>query len=865
MEIIACHNCTDFDTFASMIAAKKIYPEAKLVFSGSFDVNVKKFMTFHRDLTSSAISFKKINPAEITKLIIVDTRLPDRLGPLKKILHNPGIEIHIYDHHPYSQEDIVGTINVIKGVGAATTLLVEIIKNKNISIRPTEATLFALGIYEDTGSLTFPGTTYLDVDMVSFLLTKGARLEIAAKYMNQPLSEEQRKLLNQLILSSKTYNFNGLQIVISTSEVEKYIPKLAILTYKLIELDRKDAFFTIVRMKNKIYIVARSLNYSIDANLITRYFKGGGHMAAASAMIKETDIKKITEKLLDILNKNIKPSLVAQDIMSFPVKTVESNLKVGEAIEIIKQHGHSGLIIEQEGELCGVISLGDLRKALEHNLQHAPVKAYMTRDFVTAPPDMAVSKLQELMVEKQVGRIPILSEKKLVGVVTRTDIIRTIHSNKLLTPHQFPTRLEDMTRLSIIVQTLLRKAGKIGDREKIPVYAVGGFVRDLLLGIENFDLDLVVEGDGINYAQKLAASIGGELKIHPTFGTAELIIPGGYSIDVASARAEFYTQPGALPKIRYSSIKQDLIRRDFTINTLALGLNSDNFGQIIDFFRGEKDLESGLIRILHNLSFIDDPTRIFRAIKFEQRYYFTIEPHTERLIKTAVVSNNILDKISRERFLDELIMLLNEKRPVSSILRMDELGILKTLHPKIKINREILDLLNEVSKNLSNKNYINEEITEWLIYFLAFTKNLLPEETKKIAKNFKFKSEIIQKLTYENNSCINLGTYEKLLPSEIYRELSAMSTEFLFYIMSQIKNKNARRRIINYLTKWRNIKPLINGKDLIDMGYKPGPFFGQILSIIKNAQLDKIINSREEAKSYGKNFMEIQGAPKNKE
>jgi len=305
MEIIACHNCTDFDTFASMIAAKKIYPEAKLVFSGSFDVNVKKFMTFHRDLTSSAISFKKINPAEITKLIIVDTRLPDRLGPLKKILHNPGIEIHIYDHHPYSQEDIVGTINVIKGVGAATTLLVEIIKNKNISIRPTEATLFALGIYEDTGSLTFPGTTYLDVDMVSFLLTKGARLEIAAKYMNQPLSEEQRKLLNQLILSSKTYNFNGLQIVISTSEVEKYIPKLAILTYKLIELDRKDAFFTIVRMKNKIYIVARSLNYSIDANLITRYFKGGGHMAAASAMIKETDIKKITEKLLDILNKKI--------------------------------------------------------------------------------------------------------------------------------------------------------------------------------------------------------------------------------------------------------------------------------------------------------------------------------------------------------------------------------------------------------------------------------------------------------------------------------------------------------------------------------------------------------------------------------
>ncbi len=862
MEIIACHNCTDFDTFASMVAAKKIYPEAGLVFSGIFDTNVKKFMTLHNDLTSSTISIKNIDLSQIKKLIIVDTRLPDRLGPLKKILDNHDVEIHVYDHHPYHQEDIIGSVNVIKSVGSTATLLVEIIKKRNITLIPGEATLFLLGIYEDTGSLTFSTTRTLDIDMASYLLSRGANLDIVARYINRPLSEDQRSLLNKLILSCETYNFNGFQIVISISEVEKYIPKLALLTHKMIELERKDAFFTLVRMKEKIYIVARSLSESIDVNLMLRAFGGGGHMAAAAATIKEKDINKIKDRLLEILERNIKPALVAQDIMSFPVKTVESSLKVCDAVDIMREHGHSGLIIEQEGEICGIISLTDLKKASEHGLTHAPLKAYMTRDFITSPPNMPVSKLQELMAEQQVGRIPVMSENKLVGVVTRSDIIRTIHGARLCTPHQFPTRIDDMARLPRIIQTILRQAGQTGDREKIPVYTVGGFVRDLLLGIENFDLDLVVEGDGINYAQKLALCTGGDLRIHHAFGTAELKIPQGYRIDIASARAEFYSQPGALPKIRYSSIKQDLIRRDFTVNAMALGLNGDNFGQIIDFFRGEKDLESGLIRVLHNLSFIDDPTRIFRAIKFEQRYYFTIEPHTERLIKGAI-KNNILEKISAERLLDEMVTLLNEKRPISSIKRMDELGIMKAIHSDINIDREILELLNEIYKNLSNKYYVKDiDITEWLVYFIAFTKKLYPEEIKKIGKKLKIRPELIEKLVWECNYCINLSNPDRLSPSIICKELSGLSMEFLFYMMSEIKNKIARRRIINYLTRWRHVKSTVSGSDLIGMNYLPGPYFRQAINEVREKVMDGIIKDREDALEYARNFMETIGAPK---
>ena len=617
--------------------------------------------------------------------------------------------------------------------------------------------------------------------MVSFLISKGAKLDVVSKYINYPLSEEQRSLLNELILSSKTYNFEGFQIVITISEVEKYVRELALISYKMLELERKDAFFSIVRMKDKIYMVARSSTESIDVSLVARALGGGGHRGAASAIIKDKETNKIKDKILEILKKNIKPALLARDIMSFPVKVVEENLKVGEAIEIIREHGHSGLIIESNGRIGGIISLKVLKKAAEHNLLHAPIKAYMTRDFVTSPPDMPVSQLQTLMVGKQQGRIPVFSEDRLVGIVTRSDIIRTIHGNTLYTPQQFPANIGDMVRVPVILQTLLRKAGKKGDEEKMPVYAVGGFVRDLVLQKENFDLDLVVEGEGIYYATKLGESIGGELKVYEQFGTAELKLYEDYKVDIASARSEFYTQPGALPKIRYSSIKQDLFRRDFTINAMALGLNRDNFGQVIDFFRGKKDLESGLIRVLHNLSFIDDPTRIFRAIKFEQRYYFTIEPHTERLIKEAVKEKNILDKITIERIVDEIIMILSEERPIPYIRRMDELDILKIIHPDIRINKEVLEFLHEAQCILvSMKDIIEkEDVTRWLIYFLILTRELSPLEVEKTGRKLKFKSEFIQKMTFQHERSLNLSSPLNIRPSSIYKALSDTSIEFL--------------------------------------------------------------------------------------
>jgi len=847
MEIIACYNCSDFDTLASMIAAKKIYPEAVLVFCGTFERTIREFISIHRNLVSFT-SLKDIPAEEVTKLIIVDTRIPKRLGPIKKILKNPRVEIHIYDHHPCRQEDIIGNVNMVRATGSTTTILVEIIKKNNISISSVEATLFALGIYQDTGSLTYGSTTPLDIDMVSFLLSKGAKLDVVEKYINYPLTEDQRKLLNRLILSAKTYSFEGFQIIITTSEIDKYISELALISYKMLELERKDAFFCIVKMKDKIYMVARSSKEAIDVSLIARALGGGGHPAASSAIIKDNSINTIKSKILELLEKNIKPALLAKDIMSFPVKTVEENLKVREAIAIIREHGHSGLVIENKSALCGIISLNVLKKAAEHGLEHAPIKAYMTKDFVTSPPDIPVSCLQEIMVEKQLGRIPIISEERLVGIVTRSDILRTIHGNTLYTPQQFPANIEDMSRVPVLLQELLRKAGKLGDKEKIPVYAVGGFVRDLILQKENLDLDLVVEGDGIYYAQKLAAVIGGELKVHNKFGTAELKLSEGYRVDIASARAEFYTQPGALPKIRYSSIKQDLFRRDFTINAMALGLNSDNFGQIIDFFRGKKDLESGLIRVLHNLSFIDDPTRIFRAIKFEQRYYFTIEPHTERLIKEAVKDKNILDKITVERMVDELLMILSEERPVSYIKRMGELDILKTIHPGIKITGDMIKILDTTQHIINSLSVTMEEkITKWLVYFFVITGDLLPDGVKEVGKKLKFTSEAIQKVTFPRDLSLNLSYPGTIYPSEIYNELSDFSIEFLIYTMAQSKNNLLTKRMSNYIKKWRLAKSPVTGKDLIQMGYKPGPLFSQAIITLKNDYMDGFINSREEA------------------
>src|SRR5665648_69932 len=777
-----------------MVAAKKIYKDALLVFTGSIERNVRKFISMYGDLIEIT-PLKKIKIEEITKLIIVDTRIKKRIGPFANVISKRDMEIHIYDHHPSTEDDIKGTINAIEEVGATTTIILKKIRKMNLEISPIEATLFALGIYEDTGSLTFSTTTIDDINSISYLFGKGIKLKVVANFINIGLSITQKKLLNKLLLSAKEIFCKGVRINMAKAEVKNYTEGLALLTHKLIEIENSDVFFTIVRMADRIYVVGRSRTNSVDVDEILKQLGGGGHFQAASAVVKDLSLDELEKKLIRILESKVK--------LNTPL-----------------------------------------------------------------------TEIQELMIDHDIGRIVVVNqEDKLVGIITRTDLIRNLYGEGHIPKRSFSTyvetnrKMERKRQIELIekifpkrVKNVLSKIGEIGDRLNFPVFMVGGFVRDLFLEIKNYDLDIVVEGEGIKFARELGKELGGRVRSYEKFGTAIVILTDGFKIDVATARREFYEYPAAFPKVELSSIKKDLYRRDFTINAMAIQLNEKYFGKLIDFFGGQKDLRKGIIRVLYNLSFVEDPARIIRAIRFEQRYNFKMERTTEDFLKKAI-NDKLLPRLRKKRITEELILILKEENPLKSLKRMEKLGALEYILPEVELNEEMVKRLNKVKDNYRfwKCNMPDEKIQLWMIYFCSLVKNIENNQVQKIFKIIIFKQKYLDNINYVY---LNLDQIIKFLsqkdeisPSNIYVKLKGLSNEALFLAMMESYNDIAKERIVNYLLKYKKESLYISGKELKELQIKPGPIYSQILDKLFCAQLDGEAKNKKDEIRFVKNII----------
>jgi len=413
-------------------------------------------------------------------------------------------------------------------------------------------------------------------------------------------------------------------------------------------------------------------------------------------------------------------------------------------------------------------------------------------------------------------------------------------------------RLEDLLPREVI--RLFKLIDQIAQQNSCTVFLVGGFVRDILLGVRNLDLDILVEGNTPRLAKALAKETGGSYILHERFGTAVVTLPQpvrfkatrltSVKIDFATARKEVYTSPAALPEVEFSTVREDLFRRDFTINAMAASLMQENFGQVIDFFNGRTDLTGKKIRILHDKSFIDDPTRIFRAIKFEQRFNFKIEPHTERLIKQAL-KKKMIEKTSKARLKDELILILKEKEPWKALFRMEGIVGFKFIHPKVHFTKRTKQLFSSISKTVtwftSACGKRNTDI--WLIYMMALLDDLNMRDFEDVCKEFAFtKTERTRLYSYKKNSR-NISKFlsksKRLSPSEIFRQLKPLSDEATLCIMAGSNATYIKKCISNFLLKYANVSLKISGKDLTILGVKAGPDFKKILTTALYAKLDK--------------------------
>ncbi|MGQ9646677.1 MAG: CBS domain-containing protein [Thermodesulfobacteriota bacterium] len=872
MDVITTHTNADFDSLASMLAAKKLYPQAVLVFPGSQERSLRDFFIHSTIYALEVERIKNIDLQEVHRLILVDTRQMSRIGKFSEIISKPGVDIHIYDHHPPSSDDLHGSLEVIAEVGATTTLLLNVLRQRGIEITPDEATVMLLGIYEDTGNLTFPSTREEDFIAAGYLVAKGANLNVLSNVITKELTAEQVFLLNDLIQSATRFTIHGIDVVIAQAAVDHYIGDIAILVHKLKDMENLDVLFVLVRMGDRIYFIGRSRLEEVNVADIAGELGGGGHPTAASATLKDMNLMEAHDRLLKLLKEMIRPKRVARDVMVFPVKTVDPERTLEEVQEMLARYNLTSLPVLQDSKVVGLISKPVVERALRHGLQKSLVKEYMTTEFPIISPETSFSRIQELIIGQNQSLLPVIEKGHLVGTISVGDTMRVLQEEMLksakdlstlesqplyarkktiskLMGERFPDRIHD----------LLMEFGKVGDGLGYSIYAVGGFVRDLLMRVDNFDVDIVVEGDGIRFAEEFEKRFPCRIRTHEKFGTAIILFPDGLKVDVATARIEVYDSPAALPTVERGSIKMDLYRRDFTINALAIQLNPKSFGELIDFFGGLRDIKEKVVRVLHNLSFVEDPTRVFRAIRFEQRLGFQIGKHTQHLLKNAV-KMGFLDRLSGGRILSELILILEEENPVPALKRMGDFHLLPSLHPHLKWEEGMETLFEQIRQVISwfDLLFLDERYERWLIYFYGLIDFLkegeIDELCQRLAMNDKIRDKVLEGKRQADQALLKIFSWIQTdfqpKRSEIYSLLNPLPTESKLFMMAKTSQMPTRRYISLYFTQLKDTKPLLKGRDLIQLGIQPGPSIGKTLADLLKARLDEQVITRQDEMEY---------------
>ena len=885
MQVITTHINADFDGLAAMIAAQKLYPDAIMVFSGSQEKNLRDFINETLPNRYDFTKLKHIDLKAITRLIVVDTRNAKRIGAFAACLDNPGLSIHLFDHHPDNPEDMTGDLELVKDVGSTTTLFTQIFQERQIPISALEATIFGLGIYEDTGSLTHLTTRPADLQAAAWLLEQGAQLETISQFITYDLTALQVELLHDLMETASSYTIQGIEVVVVTLTLPEYVDDFALIVRRFMIMENLDTLFALVSMAGRIYLIGRSRIPEVNTGTVARDFGGGGHATAAAATIHDMTLIEAQDKLIRVLHRHIRPQAIAQEMLSQPVISVPAEASINQAHYLLTRYNITTLPVvatnhlqphKPATEVIGIITRRVIEKAIHHALGHLPVSEYMTGDIGILPLSATLSDIEELIIERRQRLIPIVHDRQLAGVITQTDLLNMLVDDPAHLPksllHETKQQPQERTRnlnpliaefLDKELITLLQTIGEAADSLGFKAFAVGGFVRDLILQNKNLDLDIVVEGDGIIFAKSLAQRLNGQVKVHERFITAMIRLPdwslNGLRIDVATARLEYYDYPAALPTVELSSIKLDLYRRDFTINAMAIQLNPARFGTLIDFFNCQGDLKDKAIKVLHNLSFVEDPTRIFRAIRFEKRMDFKIDIHTSRLIQSAV-KMQLFGKAHDPRFFTELKLIFSEENPLPAVIRLAEFKLFQflwpDLKPHLKIDRRLNHILTQAGQALSwfHLLYLDTPCPAWQVYLLAIMGRSKAAELSAFCQRFglppKTHEFLIQQKVNADKIAHILYRRSNLRRSELYWLLKELANVGLLYLMAIARKNEIKQGVSLYVTDLRKTRPQTTGANLKAMGYPPGPQFKAVLNELLTARLDGVVQTRQEEEIF---------------
>ena len=666
----------------------------------------------------------------------------------------------------------------------------------------------------------------------------------------------------------------------------------------------------VIDLGDVVQVVARSTTDAVDVGKVAQALGGGGHSRAAAAHLRGAALPELRDRIVELVKEYSRSALTVRQIMSAGRPQMFSpDIPISLAGDLMRRWGHEGFPVVETGadgreRLIGVLTRREADRALDHGLGDQPIHRFMRAGQVTVQPDDTIPTLRKTMIDSNWGQIPVVDDTgAIVGIVTRTDLIKLWDEASLPDRRAAEIAARLKRALRPVQHHLLKLIGEEVDLMNFSVYVVGGFVRDLMLeergesssvhrqpptaGAEQFtihhspftipnsqflslDVDIVIEGDAIAFAHRMQSVYGGRVVEHKRFGTAkwqltrpdapvnhERLLAGmddepsaadlPAHLDFVTARTEFYTEPTVLPTVQQSSIKLDLHRRDFTINTLALCLNPERWGELLDFWGGLNDLKAGLVRVLHSLSFVDDATRILRAVRYEQRFNFRIETRTLELLHDAL---ELLDRVTPARIRHEMERILQEETPEKTMLRLDELGVLRQLHPQLRMDVATAQAFVQLRERLATPDIdplLMKEPIERL-YWALIVYGLPNVVHKALHERLGLRSETQQimrgmHILHEN---LSLLADPATRPSQVVAALDEVAPVALALLPVVCGDPQVIEMVRRYRSEWRRVHAELDGHDLRRLGVPRGNLYREILAALRAGRLDGTIHSREE-------------------
>lgn len=873
IDVILTHEQADFDAMGAALGAYLMNEKAVPVAPRRMNRNVRAFLTLY-GAELPFIDPRDLPGEPIGSITLVDTQ---SLVTLKGMSRKTSVQV--VDHHSL-RPDLPETWHVtIDPVGACTTLFVEGLREHNGVLNPTHTTLLLLGIYEDTGSLSYVSTTPRDVRAAAYLLEQGASLQIVTRYLNPPLSNEQRLVYERLLSSTRRLPIHGHNILVAAADAADLADEISTIAHKMRDLLDPDALFLLVGTVEGIRLVARSVTDSINVAQVAEVFGGGGHGRAAAALIRTEEemgpdgcpvrlptLEEVLERLLEILPRHIQPAATVRQMMSPHPLVLSPDTPAERALHLMQRYGYEGYPVIDKGKVVGLLTRRAVDRAISHHL-NLPASSLMEAGEVTVQPGDSLEHLRRVMIDSGWGQVPVVDADngQLVGIVTRTDLLKNLSSSAPTgTRQNLAARLE--AALPPARLALLKAVADCAHQHRVAVYIVGGFVRDLLLERPSLDFDLVVEGDAIFLAGVLASQYGGQVQSHTRFGTAKWNISqvretlsrqiAGSSaeidstnlpdsLDLISARTEFYDYPTALPTVERSSIKLDLHRRDFTINTMALRLDGRHYGELYDYWGGLRDLKRGLIRVLHSLSFVDDPTRLMRAVRFEQRFGFEIEERTHQLMDEA---RPMVRQVSGDRLRHEFNLILEEQHPQPVLARLDALELLEAVHPAFNWPDELSASFDVILHQGPDPCWSLPEktgnlYTRHALAYLAWLLHYPLETGLVIAQRLRLPGDLADSLAAAHRLRDEIDRLLDLPPSQATAVLDNTPMLALACLDLLSQDETHKQFLHTYAQAWRATWPTKTGDDLRALKIPPGPQYRVVLAALRAAWLDGKIQS----------------------